>query len=102
MINTARTVRLVDLGIPYTSLRRLQELGEITNLKFLTIHDTEIFELEGVEKYLFLERLDISNTAVKDFSLLNELAYFKTLIISEDMEQYLYTLSRDDIEIVIK
>ncbi len=84
-----------------SSLRSLNQLGEMSNIKNLNFHKCKISSLEGIEKYINLESLNIIDTDIHDFSLLNDLSCLKELHISADMEKYLSTLSRDDIDIVI-
>ena len=98
-----------------TSLRRLRinhergvsrvsDLGDISLVTDLMLSAMELISLEGIEHLTFLEYLFIASTFVTDFSLLNNssaLPNLKELHICPCMQQYLHTLSRNDVEVVI-
>jgi len=94
-------VRWQDIGI--TSVR---ELGDLSRLNTLEIMNCPRFiSLDGVQNIPMLRALFIANTGVQDFSLLNDEAALPNLIelwISPDMEQYLHTFTRDDVDVIIK
>ncbi len=84
-----------------SSLKQFSELGEMSNIKELSFHQGKISSLDGVEKCLRLESLDLTNTDIHDFSALNDLPCLEILRISTDMEKFLPTLSRDDLNVII-
>lgn len=93
---------LRELNIGGTPLKNIANLCDMSKIESLHIDETNIRDLNGIEKIINLESLNISNCRVTDFSPLNSLPHLKKLYISSDMEQYLNTLSRDDVEIVIR
>jgi serine/threonine protein kinase len=87
-----------------TGFSRISDLGNISNLTDLSLYSFPLMSLEGVESMPLLRQLSIHNTYVSDFSHLNNttaLPDFFRLVISPDMEQFLYTLARNDIDVVI-
>jgi len=93
---------LERLSINSLTIKSISELGYIPKLDVLGLDGTSSLEnLEGIEKFKRLSLLYISNTNVKDFSHLNNMPWLGQLTISKDMEQYLDTLRRDDINVVV-
>jgi len=82
-------------------LKNIAELGDISNIEALNLHITDIQNLDGIETMVNLHEIWLQETAVRDFSPLNDLPKLRTINISSDMEKYLNTLSRDDVEVVI-
>jgi len=84
-------------------IKSVADLGDISHVRWLKIqHNPELVCLEGVQYMPLLAVLYIAETGVQDFSLLNDvkgLPYFRRLVISTDMERYLYTLERDGVEV---
>ena len=89
------------LYLGWTPLTDIRDLGECTRLEWLGISGNAIANLVGIEQLAGLRRLDISTTNISDFSPLDDLPFLSTIQISPEMERYLDTLARDDIEILI-
>ena len=89
-----------------SNIKRISDLGDISNVYLLEIaHCNVFYSLEGIQDIPGLIALYIFDTAVQDFSLLNDeyaLPRLMELWISADMEQYLYTLMRDGVEVIFK
>ena len=94
-------ILLEHLFLGWTQLSDISELGDCPNLTWLGISSTHITSLSGIERFTGLRRLDISGTNVNDFSALNDMPFLSALQISPEMERYIDTLSRDDVEIII-
>ena len=83
-------------------IKSVSELGGLSGVSYLFLDDTTLESLEGVENMPRLMGLSIFRTAVRDFSALNDraaLPRLNGLAISTDMEQYLNTLDRDDVNV---
>jgi hypothetical protein len=92
---------LRNLQVGHIPIRSIAEFGDISNILHLNLHLAEIENLDGIEKFVNLTGLNVAGTTIRDFSPLARLPNFEALYISSDMEQYLHTLSRNDIEIRI-
>ncbi|MCL2362740.1 MAG: protein kinase [Defluviitaleaceae bacterium] len=83
----------------------ISDLGDISHLALLQIAWTDsLVSLEGIQYLQWLNVLKIQYTGVTDFSLLNDvevLPNLEHLTISSDMEQYLHTFTRDDVDVII-
>lgn len=90
------------LSLANTPLVDISELEIPNNLFQLNLRSPQITELNGIERFSSLRLLQIVGTSIRDFSPLDSLPLLRTLTISPEMEQYLYTLNRDDIEIQIE
>jgi len=94
---------LYHLMLQDSRFSSISDLGDISLVRWLKIRRSySLVSLEGVQNMPLLTVLNIADTAVQDFSLLNDvekLPYFRQLVISADMEQYLHTLTRDDVEV---
>jgi len=98
---------LILLNIPLSkAINKISDLGElVNNLRFLSVHGTRIDTLEGLENTVWLDYLDLSQTQITDFSLLNDkniAPRLKSIEISRDMVQYLHTLDREGVDIVLR
>jgi hypothetical protein len=93
---------LWNLQVGYIPIRSIAEFGDMSNIAHLNLHLAEIENLDGIEKFVNLTGLNVADTPIRDFSLLDNLPNLEALYISSDMEQYLHTLSRNDIEIRIR
>jgi len=89
------------------SLRSLSLIVDIpitmhafTNLTYLTdlnLAHSQINSLDGIESMTLLRTIALHSTAISDFSPLGNLQYLEKLQITDDMEQYLYTLTRNHV-----
>ncbi len=96
-----KSLRFLDIG--NNSLSNLSQLGgAMPELRSLGIHRTQVSSLAGIENYVNLESLLVVDTAIRDFSPLDGLPNLKEIRISKDMEEYLFTLSRTDLDIIIE
>ncbi|MCL2420959.1 MAG: serine/threonine protein kinase [Defluviitaleaceae bacterium] len=99
-------------NLPFLFLQRqdninsVSDIGDVSTLHTLHITHSDAFvSLEGIQNMPWLVSLHIHYTGVKDFSLLNNkdaLPYLERLVISRDMQPYLYTLERDDIAVMVE
>jgi len=92
------------LGIEWTNIdiNSISDLGDIDMLAILSFLGVkQLKNLDGIENLTGLGELNIAYTSIVDFSPLDNLPNIKKLTISKNMEQYLNTLSRDDLEIKI-
>ncbi len=96
-----RMPSLACLTVADCSLQNISELGDIKNIEELVLERTKIISLEGIKEFSRLKRLKVSYTLIRDFSLLNELPYLEKFSISSDMEEYLDTFNRPDVELEI-
>jgi hypothetical protein len=87
------------LTLSQTPLRSVTELGDISHVRELSLENTLLESLEGIEKNEALVHLSIHSTDVRDFSPLNDMPYLETLRISKDMERYLDTLTNNNIRL---
>jgi hypothetical protein len=101
-----RIASLNHLTVMFSSaVRRIPDLGSFPNIQYLNLHATLLDDLDSAGQMPWLEELIISNTNVSDYSLLNDRELFprlRSLWISEDMMQYIDTLTRDEINITIE
>jgi serine/threonine protein kinase len=92
---------LEHLFLGWTPLADISEMGDCPTLEWLGISHTNITNLRGIEQFMGLRRLDIAATNIIDFSPLDDMPFFSILQISPEMEKFLHTLSRDDIQVII-
>jgi len=96
---------LYGLYLQTNNIRSISDLGDISFLRKLEIRYYDYFEsLEGIQYMPLISTLNVSFTGVRDFSPLNNvvtLPHLERLIISRDMQQYLYTLTRDEIDVIL-
>ena len=110
-------------GNMYGTLSRLDDLRMMRNLRVINIRGQVITDLSPLVDCSLLEeiaiignpisdlsplvslsrlkQIDMNGTDIRDFSPLNEIHSLKMIWIGQNMEQYLDTLSRDDIEVNI-
>lgn len=82
----------------------LIDIGVHPGLRALDLGDTAIKCIEGIENFPWLEYINLNSTLVTDFSPLNNPNVnprLNRMYISRDMVQYLHTLKRDDIEVIV-
>jgi hypothetical protein len=92
-------VRKLHIGrIP---LHSITELGNMTQIDRLELTEMALENLDGIENLTSLTVLALNDSTVRDFSPLNALPSLRELIISPDMEQYLNTLNRDNIQVIV-
>lgn len=65
-----------------TEMRRLpSNIGDVTNLKYLTIRDTNLTDLSGLEQSTTLTNLDVNQTRVTDLTPIAGLPQLKLLYL---------------------
>ena len=101
VVETMRGLTGLWVRGPEINIRSVSDLGDISFLYNLKIAGSYDFVcLEGIQNMPLLISLYIFGTGVRDFSLLNDinaLPNLEYLVISRDMQQYLYTLGRNDV-----
>lgn len=76
----SNTLNFSDL----TEMRRLpSNIGDVTNLKYLTIRDTNLTDLSGLERSTTLTNLDLNGTRVSDLTPLAGLPELKLLYLHD-------------------
>lgn len=90
-----------NLIIDSVPIKNISQLGYMPQLQYLELPYTPLESLDGIETMQQLHILRIENTFITDFSPLNNLSRLQRLYINADMEQYLSTLNREDIEVII-
>lgn len=94
-----KNLRLINFwGQSITDLSPLADCRMLTAIDILFSPITDLTPLASLTQ---LHQMNISGTGVRDFSLLDTLASFRMLWIGGNMAQYLDTMSRDDIEVMV-
>jgi len=103
-IENMRSLRTLRIIGPNTNIYSISDLGDITLLNVLHIGRNDAFvSLEGLDNRSRLSHLDVRHTGARDFSPLNDpniAPRLYHLLVSPDMERYLYTLQRHDFEVI--
>jgi hypothetical protein len=94
-----KNLRLINFfGQSITDLLPLADCRMLTAIDLLFCPITDLSPLAVLPQ---LHQMNIMGTGVRDFSPLDSMASFRLLWISRDMEQYLNTMSRDDIQVTV-
>jgi len=103
-IEKMRNLQTLRITASNINVYSIAEIGDITLLNALDLsRNSSLICLEGLDNRTRLSHLDIRNTGVRDFSFLNDPNVAPRLIhllISTDMERYLYTLMRDNFKVI--
>lgn len=85
VIKTMTNLKRLGMGgNNITSISELSDLASLPNLVELAIFDSNLTNLDGIEKFTNLEILYIDSNQIEDYSKLNELSNLKVLGISEN------------------
>jgi len=79
----------------------MHDFSHLTKLNDLNIAGCRINSLDGIESMTLLHTVALHSTAISDFSPLDSLPWLYSIHITADMEQYLHTLTRKDVNVDI-
>ncbi|MDR2571993.1 MAG: serine/threonine protein kinase [Oscillospiraceae bacterium] len=104
VLEDLKLLQMLMIGIN-NNISKISDLGNISHIKLINLYNMPLVSLEGVENLSLLESLSIFETQVNDFSPLNDeatLPNLKELIICPHMEPFLHTLTRKDVEVMVR
>jgi len=102
-IDTLNSLQILD-PMGQTGMTDLSGFDTMYGIRELHLSTDNFTSLAGIENFPELEKLDIRNTAITDFSPLNDvntLPRLNTLCIGADMQPYLSTLDRDGVSVIL-
>ena len=90
------------LHLSANDITTVSQLGNVTNVTNLLLHDIALEDLNGAEKLIWLDSLSLEQCSVRDFSPLNNLPRLERLSIHRDLVPYLDTLDNDNVEVIVR
>lgn len=78
--------RLLDVELGSSLIESVGGMAGFDSVRSLSLRDLNLASLEGMERFLRLERLDLMNTTVKDLSPLLSLPNLKSVVVDPSMK----------------